>query len=486
MSLMEKQGTAGTTIGRGTLYLAVGQALLILSGYLVNVGLGRLLGPEAYGVFSVIVSLMVIAETLTLAGVPKALAKYVAEHEDLTSHLVRKARKVQGFVSLAVFALLFILAQPLADLLHDPQLSSYIRLSSFSIPVVALYRVNSGVLNGRRFFDRQALALSIFCVSRVLLILGAAYLGLGVKGALWGLILAMALAALTARYLNQPGPGVGTFSLTKLLRFAVQFTAFNCTISLLANLDLILVKAMLGESIAAGIYASATTLAKIPRFITYALSMALFPYIADSVAKGDSQRAAAHIRYSLRIALLVLVPVIVLLGTTSELMVAFVYGESYLEAASAFSILVLGSGLLALFHILTTVAMASGGITVAMIVGLALIPVDVILNLSLIPALELRGAALATTLTALVGSVVAAIYVFARFKTRVPWLSLMRILLASGILYFIAPAMPFSGSWLLVSYASLVLVYALSLLLLGEIRVNDIRSVKIALLGQRR
>jgi O-antigen/teichoic acid export membrane protein len=486
MSLVEKQGTAGTTIGRGTLYLAVGQALFILSGYLVNAGLGRLLGPESYGIFSIIVSLIVITETLTLVGVPKALAKYVAEHEDLTGHLVRKAGKIQGLVSLAVFALLFISAQPLASLLNDPQLSDYIRLSSFLIPVAALNHVNSSALNGRRFFGRQALALSVFCVSRVFLTFGAVYLGLGVKGALGGLILATALAALVARYLNQPGQEAGTFPLTKLIHFAVQFTLFECTISLLARLDLILVKAMLGEGIATGLYASAVTLARIPRFIVWALSMALFPSIADSVARGDSQRAAAHIRHSLRIGLLVLLPVTVLLSTTSEFIVAFVYGESYLGAASAFSILVFGLGLLALFDILTTAAMASGGVTVAMVIGLALVPVDVVLNLSLIPTLKLQGAALATTLTALIGSVVAAMYVFARFKTQVPWLSLARILLASGILYFIARAMPFSGSWLPVSYVSLALIYALSLLLLGEIRLNELKSLKTALLDQRK
>ena len=43
-------------IGKGALYLAISQAVMLAAGYVIHVGVGRLLGPTSYGVFALSLS----------------------------------------------------------------------------------------------------------------------------------------------------------------------------------------------------------------------------------------------------------------------------------------------------------------------------------------------------------------------------------------------------------------------------------------------
>ena len=52
----------------------------MVSGYAVNVGLARLLGPADFGTFNVVMSLLLVVQLFVITGIPIALQKFVAEN----------------------------------------------------------------------------------------------------------------------------------------------------------------------------------------------------------------------------------------------------------------------------------------------------------------------------------------------------------------------------------------------------------------------
>jgi len=113
-----------------------------------------------------------------------------------------------------------------------------------------------------------------------------------------------------------------------------------------------------------------------------------------------------------------------------------------------------------------------------MIIALMLVPIDIVLNLTLIPIYELKGAALATTITAFIGLVIVASYVFKKFRTLMSPISFIRISGASLIIYFVAISYSFSGVLLVANYMFLFLVYLGLLWVLKEINKENIEVVK--------
>ena len=76
-------GAARGTAHSGIL-LGVAQFWLAAAGYVVAVVLGRVLGPEAYGIYGIIYSLLLGIELIGRLGIPQALSRLIASlnHDD--------------------------------------------------------------------------------------------------------------------------------------------------------------------------------------------------------------------------------------------------------------------------------------------------------------------------------------------------------------------------------------------------------------------
>ena len=70
-----------TSLSKGAFYLTFSTIIFVLSGYLINVILGRQLGPSSYGIYGIIITLMTTINLTQVSGLPQAVAKYIAEEE---------------------------------------------------------------------------------------------------------------------------------------------------------------------------------------------------------------------------------------------------------------------------------------------------------------------------------------------------------------------------------------------------------------------
>ena len=469
-------------MGRGTFYLMAANVVLLLAGYIIHFGLGRILGPEEYGLFGVILGLMTTVNIFLTSGFPQGASKYIAEDDSQTGSIVRYANRAQLVFSALLFAVYFSLAGVIANLLNDSTLTPYIRYSALVIPAYAFYSIyGAGYLNGLRQFGNQAIALIGSSMAKVGVVLGLVLFGFGVKGAIGGYFVAALVGFLLSWKLLKPKPvesGKTDFGWQKIVSFGIPVTLFAVTLFLLMNIDLFAVKAIGGEGDEVGYYTSAATVSKMIYVLFAGLAWALFPSISRSTSTNDAELTASYIRQSMRYMLMLLIPGILLISATSADLLTLLYSSVYIEAARPLSILIFGLGFLTVFFVLAHVIMGGGRPMVTLGIALLLIVIDVLLNIFLISRYDLIGASWATTITGFLGMFATMVYVLWRFKALVSAKSVIKICLASLLIYAIVIIIPLSPYWLPFIYLSMFALYAAILLLIKELGREDLDTFK--------
>jgi stage V sporulation protein B len=467
-------------MGRGTLYLMAANGIFLVSGYIIHFGLGRYLGPEAYGLFGVVLYLMTTVNLFLTSGFPQSASKYIAEDNARLGSIMSHSFKIQGLLSLVIFAVYLGLAGVIANLLNDADLVPYIRISAFVIPAYAIFSIYSaGYLNGLRQFGMQAKTLIGTSIAKIVGVIALVWVGLSVNGAILGYLFGVLIGLLLAwKYLRPIERGNKDFEWAKLIKFGIPATLFAVMLLLLMSIDLFAVKAITVGDIDAGLYTSATTIARLPYFLFAGLALTLLPSISRSTAIGDVKLTSTYISQSLRYMLILLIPGILIISATSAGLITLVYSSRYIEAAQPLSVLVFGLGLIAVFNVLCNMIIGSGKPSLALGIAFPLVLIDIALNIALIPRYGLLGAAIATTVTGFIGMVAAAAYVLWRFKTLVPAKSLLKICVASAVIYAIAINISLSPFLLPLLYIGLFTLYLGLLVVMKELKKEDAETFK--------
>lgn len=466
------------TMGRGTIYLMISQIIALIASVVIHLALGRYLGPSIYGRLGIILSLLVLVETFVVSGIPRAVSKFTAENEKMAGSIKDIALRIQILFSMILLIAYFISAPLIADLLNDPELVGYIRLSAFDIPIFAVFCVYFNSLNGVREFGKQAKTLIIANILKVIAMLLLVALGFGLNGAIIGYIIPSVIGIFVAKQFCRFEEVYARFDSKKILEFATPMILFSLALLALMSMDLLFVQGILADSDKTGFYTSATVVARIPYYIFTGLFVTLLPSVSKSVAKREDHQTREYITHSLRYMLMILIPSTVLISTTSENLISLVYTDVYSAGGPPLRILIYGLAFFSVFGMLTAVINASGRPKVSMLIAFVLIPIHIILNLLLIPYYELVGAALAISLVGLMAIVLAGAYVFIRFKALVRGRTFFNITIASLVIFILSWMFPFQGILLLLSYLFFLSVYFGILWILRELKKEDLELVK--------
>jgi len=153
-----------------------------------------------------------------------------------------------------------------------------------------------------------------------------------------------------------------------------------------------------------------------------------------------------------------------------------IYRESYQAGAGALRILSFGMLFFGLIYILTTVISASGRPSVSLLVGVVTLTTTTLLNVFLIPVLGLKGAAISTTISMLVGAVIGSSYLWSKFRTLLPLMTAVRIVACVGVTYAVSLLLiPSSKILVIVNLIILSLIYIIALIVSGELGRADLR-----------
>jgi O-antigen/teichoic acid export membrane protein len=494
---------------RAALYIAIGQAVFLLIGYLLHAFLARSLTPARYGVFGVVMVVLGWAEITVNNGVPSALQKFLPDGSLSESSVRRAAIHSQVGITVAVFLVLFLVSPWLAALLGNPALTGYLRVAFLDVLVMGAYAYYRGVLNGWRAFRQLSLTIAAYSLTKLLAIVLLVVAGYGVEGALVGNIVAsfgglaagffwirrrdarrkaMSSNAPAARDAasgeaaisdNEPQPGTGQgFGERQILAFVLPAVLFTLASNLLLGLDLMGVQAFVGDPDPVGYYAAAVNLANAPRLVLLAFSFALLPSLSHAISARNLPQTRHYLQQTIRLLALVLLPILALVTATAGPLVTFVFSAAYLPAAPILTVLIFVYAAYTVYITLVTSLLAENKPRQALAVPAALLPLAVVLIWLGIARFGVMGAAYAALLSVGLAAAVVIGYVFYRFRPVLDLRSLVRVLLASLVVFAMARLWMPSGLVLVLGYGLLGLLYLVLLLALREFRPQDITLIR--------
>lgn len=473
-------------LARGTLYNIISKTVYLSCAYVIHASLGRVLGPEEYGIFGTVFALFNILYLFLTAGIPSSVSKHIAGDKTIAYSVTKVAVRTQlisaSLVSVAVFGGAEFFA---SAIFNDTELSRFIRMAALTVIPIALLYVYVGALLGTRQFPKEALLLIFRAIVRAIVVLGMVLLlGLGLDGAIYGYVFAAIFGMVVVGSFCRFPKSEIKFDVRKLIYFAVPLTLSAGTVSLLLNMDIILIKRIVGYNNQVGFYTAAATVSHLLYYIGASFAATLLPSIAGSYHKNETWLVKKYILQSTRYLLIILVPIVVVICATSGNILELVYGERFLAASQPLSVLAIGLGFFSLTMVLSTVIIALGHPWISTSILAVTVVLNLVLNYILISRYGILGAAVATTASHLFSMLITGLYVMKKTNAVIQLVSLVKIMGTGAFIYLTARLLPFNGLMLPVLLVLLFLLYFAVLFILREFQTEDYDVVR-GILGKK-
>jgi putative peptidoglycan lipid II flippase len=212
----------------------------------------------------------------------------------------------------------------------------------------------------------------------------------------------------------------------------------------------------------------------------------LLPVVSKATAENNHGRASEVINNSLRLMLVLLVPMVILMSVFSEPIIRLFYSSKYIDAAYPMSILVWGVGFLTIYYVFCFVMSGAGKVKKPMILSIIGLAINTLLNYVFIKKYGIAGSAAATSITSFIIALIMLYYIWVDFQVRVKLKSFLKIALAGIIMYF--ASFLFNKGELVFIFWSLILFsfYLLLLYLLKEIRKEDLSMLRIVASSEKK
>jgi O-antigen/teichoic acid export membrane protein len=450
---------------------------MAVSGYLGMLILAWTLPPEDFGLYGVIITLLVWLERTTMLGIPSAVTRLIAQGEE---RIVRTSIFL-SLLSIAIVTIaLWVLAPALASLLQASGQEALFRLASLDIPFYGMYLLYRGVAMGERKFATVFWSGLLLGSAKLIALAWIVLAGHALSGALVAYVTGSAAGFLFLAICLpiKPTP-LELGGARTIVQMAVPLAISNFGQSIMHSLDLWLLKVLIAPDMAreVGVYAATRVLARTPELVLMPIGAVLFPLVARSLAQNDLRQVGDYIKSGMRVLWLVLLPTVVLVAIDGEPMLQLLFPVGYQGGGTVLGLQTFAFALLTILVILLSILTARGDFHTPVVIGLAMVVGLLALASILIPKYGTLGAAFSFALTVLIGTTVSGTLVNRRFEVLISRSTLVKGMIATAVL--IPPAFVLSahGLWLIPKYLVITLVYAGLLWLLGELRRQDFEPI---------
>ena len=383
---------------------------ILSSGLLVLVLTRVLFSPDEYGRLNFAISALGVVTILATLGLPKSTARYVTEFTETdpgqVPHVLRQSAFYLTIMTALVALGTVVLGPFVLTLANGPAVGGLLAIGSLYVAGRAYQSYFASVFQGLNRVDWSALVTTVSSVARLPLVVVLVLLGFGVAGAVAGYVLAFALAAAVGAYVtytrfyrSYDADDSPADRLTRrLLGYSVPLTATRGANVLDKKVDTLLVGVIV-DMTAVGYYTIAKQVSDFVAAPASSFGYTISPALGEQSSKDKQARAATLYERSLEYVLLAYVPAVVGLVLVAEPTVRYVFGPEYLGAVTTLQVF---SG----FMLVNSInKVTSDGLDYLgrarsrAIIKSAMAVSNVGLNLLLIPAMGVVGAAVATVIT---------------------------------------------------------------------------------------
>jgi len=471
-----------------------GQIASTIISALTIIVVARLLGPNQYGVVTIVMVPISLALLLQDLGVNTALTRYTALWRSEGRHgdaqvLVRVALTFKAAVAGAMALCYWIGAGAIASVyLQRPELEALVRLVSLSVLGTALMTATQAVLVGYEKMGSRSLTQVLWTLLRGSMSITLIWLGLGPTGHLLAntvapfatAAVAIILLLSTSRKENNESSLSGWEALRLILGFSLPIYGAMLIAGGLTQIQNLLMTRHIPNNVI-GNYSAAMNFGALISFFTFPIATVLFPLF--SKLPRESPELSTAFRNAVKYTAFITLPVALCLIALSEAVTSVMYGGGYPLAAAYMKgyitlFLFEGIGGLSLGNLVIGV----GETRVALVANLLTVLVGAPLSLILIPQHGIWGLIAALVVAPRIGVVFMLWWVKKNLGFSVDWAASLRLysaglaafLLTSGALMILRIA---GWTAILLGGTLFFAAYVIAVPMSGALRKSDIEDL---------
>lgn len=480
MAIKDIDNKGSRVAARGTVHLLVGRVYFMAAGYVIAVVLARGLGPAAYGVYGLIMSLLLWLEVASDFGIQRATIKLIPQSEDARSIARTSAACLLTF-TIVLFIACWLVAPLIARSFEIDNGAWLIRVAILDIPFNGMYVAYQGILQGHRRFGTVSVALILYSTAKVGGVLLLIMIGVSVQSALVVNVLATvaALLFLFSRY--RPGIAFeGGAVIKSILRVAVPIGLYIVVNRFVLSSHLWSLK-WLGNASdeSVGLYVAAWNVAQLPTVVTFVITGVLLASVSAALGKNDTGLAHRYLQSAGRFVVLVLLPMCALGALDAKPIMEFIFSSDYSDGGRFLALLLCSYGLFALLDTFMHAMLAANDHRRVAAVQFILVPIALTFNYLLIPRLDGDGAAIALLSTLMIGVIVAWVWTSRTYGVPIRVAVLARAVIATVVVCGISWFWDVSGFAVLLKLTILVFIYGGVLFLLRELTASDLHAMAL-------
>ena len=400
--MADARKSAGRRAVRNTGIRAVAEMIGKFSSLILFAAIARELGQGDLGILTFAFAYAAIVMTPVGFGTDPLLLREVARSREAIGRMLWDVVALKLAVGAVVLTLGLALLWPLG---YDAEARAVTIVLAAGLAIDLLAKTGHAIFNAierSELLAASVLAQRLFtaAVGVLVLVLGGGLLEVAVVFTCGSAIHLWVAWRGVARSVGLPPWHVRPSEWWPLSRRSAPFAVQDVLTVLLFKLDAVLLSLLAAEA-AVGRYGAAYRLIEATMFVGFSLNSA-FAAMYVYLGRDTEPTLGGIFARSLKMALLLLVPVAVVLGVLAEDVCTAVFGADFAEAADATRLLAPVVVLLTVIALCTTLVISRTSPRRILPVTASMVVLNAALNIALVPEFEERGAAAAMLITELV------------------------------------------------------------------------------------
>ena len=482
-------------MAKNVYFNGVSMMVRFLSAIIQSIIVARFLGPTHFGSYILVTFIFVVAGILTNLGLTSVGTKYTAEYsgpenKELRSKILGYILKIKVIMVVVVTAVLLVNAHCLATFFADAQLKIYIVILALTLIPSEIAVAFESVIRGMQEYKYLAYRTLLIAPLKIVLSFVLLKMGYGIIALLW-LTLFVSFCELSIFFSFLKIKLGFSFNLRNPLPEEIRqkILKYNWQVAIIVIFDTIvwersevffLGKYHPGAQVA--FYGLAYTIAEGAMiFFPMIFSGVLMPVFSESYGRKDRQMVQKIYKNSLRYLALFSIPVCIIIMMFSRMVIGLLYGSHYLPAALILDILLISGCLRVISSSSSSVQYGTENQSFILKLGSVLAVFNIVLDFILIPKFGAIGAALANSITQVLGVFFGIANACRITSVRFPLKDFSKILLAaSAMIPLIILAQKILPG--LMSLGVIPVAIALYLLTLWNVKIfmkNDLEIIRI-------
>ena len=346
---MEDLDSIARSTARGSFLLFIGTIFSTAINAITSIALGRLLGPDLYGLYSLSLTPASLLLLGTGFGVNVAIIKFIAEYNrkkqyNIVSEIISSSLLFQLIISIILAFILYVFAEPFSIyVINRPEAVGYVRLTSILLIGQVLFTTLNSVFQGFNNMGRSSLITLLQSISKFFIAIPLVILGFGVYGAVSGHVYSYLISGIVGLmfitlYFRDKTPFFNTHLIKMMIIYGIPVYINSVIMGLLGVYRNYLFSIFI-SNVEIGNFMAASNLTTAVVVFAGPISASLFPQFSRLDPNKEINLIKSIFNASVVYSTFIILPISVFLMGFSKDVIYLFYGSKYTYAPLYLSLL---------------------------------------------------------------------------------------------------------------------------------------------------